>query len=228
MKAIYKTKNDRLTFEFEGHTHKEIVTILEGIQEVFDESECGCCKSTKIRFDVREFDGNKYYKLLCEACGATLDFGQHKTGDSLFAKRFVKDTREPMPNRGWYKYLGGDEGQHAPPTAAPSGPPRQQTPAKPASAPPVPAKATPTPAPAQKPGARVQHRPQTIDDVHKLVLAEYREAKTEARVEAIKKHAAKHDFAQHHHDEQSDAYYAALDRINPIPVGAGVDVTIPF
>jgi hypothetical protein len=44
--------------------------------------------------------------LLCVACGATLDFGQHKQGDTLFPKRFDRDERSPLPNRGWYRYQG--------------------------------------------------------------------------------------------------------------------------
>jgi hypothetical protein len=45
------------------------------------------------------------YKLFCLACGATLDFGQHKDAtQGLFAKRKDKDTGKRLPNRGWYVY----------------------------------------------------------------------------------------------------------------------------
>jgi hypothetical protein len=104
MKVKYQTANARLTFEFESDNDKALVAELARIQEVFTEETCGCCKSERVRFDVREFDGNHYYKLLCDDCGATRDFGQHKNGKTLFVKRFEKDTREPLPHRGWYQY----------------------------------------------------------------------------------------------------------------------------
>ena len=63
MKATYQTANGRLTFEFEAESNKEMVSQLAHIQEIFEEPACGCCKSDRIRFDLREFDGNKYYKL---------------------------------------------------------------------------------------------------------------------------------------------------------------------
>lgn len=120
MKVKYVTANARLTFEFESENDKTLVNHLAHIQENFEESTCGCCKSDKIRFDVREFDGNTYYKLLCDACGATLDYGQHKNGNTLFVKRFVKDTRDPLPNRGWYRYKATEGGSVPSPQAASS------------------------------------------------------------------------------------------------------------
>lgn len=101
MRLHYTSANGRMQFEFDGSTHKEVIQRLAAIQELFEEPACGCCNSKDIRFDVREFDGNSYYKLVCPACSAQLDFGQHKTGGSLFVKRTDKDKR-PMPNRGWY------------------------------------------------------------------------------------------------------------------------------
>ena len=117
MKVRYQTANARLTFEFESENDKTLVTNLAHIQELFEETCCGCCKSDRIRFDVREFDDFVYYKLLCDACGATLDFGQNKTGNTLFVKRFEKDSREPLPHRGWYQYSKSPE--KTPPRPAP-------------------------------------------------------------------------------------------------------------
>ncbi len=104
MKIVYKSANGRMTFEFEAGSHKEAITKLAAIQELFEEPTCGCCKSDLIRFDVREFDGNSYYKLVCEKCTAQLDFGQHKVGNGLFCKRYDKETKSALPNRGWYVY----------------------------------------------------------------------------------------------------------------------------
>src|SRR5262249_45445505 len=47
--------------------------------------------------------GNKYFKLFCTDCGATLDFGQHKDAAlGIYAKR--KNDAGKLPNRGWYVY----------------------------------------------------------------------------------------------------------------------------
>lgn len=216
MKVQYKTGNGRLTFEFESESDKTLVTSLAHIQEIFEEPECGCCKSKLIRYDVREFDGNRYYKLLCEACGATLDFGQNKQGDTLFVKRFEKETRNPLPNKGWYKY--GDttkpnqqqQQQAAKPTAMPSAN-SSTKPARPTTTPATPAKPAPKPAKSK----------------HQNVLDAYADAKTEERVHVIAKWAKEQDFAPHQDDEQADAFHAALERVCPM-VGAGVDNDIPF
>lgn len=105
MKASYKV-NDKLQFEVEGEGQKEIFKELSSIQEIFGESECGMCKNTDIRFAVRNVESNEYYELKCTKCGATLAFGQHKKGGTLFPKR-KDDKGEYMPNRGWYKWQGG-------------------------------------------------------------------------------------------------------------------------
>jgi hypothetical protein len=104
MKVQYTSASGRLTFDFEANSHKDVMTKLAAIQELFEESSCGMCKSANIRFEVREHEGNSYYKILCGDCGATLDYGQHKTGNSLFVKRWDKDTKANLPNRGWYQY----------------------------------------------------------------------------------------------------------------------------
>ena len=86
MKLIYKA-NDKLEFELEASGQKEIFKELALIQEVFSEAKCGLCGSTNIRFVTRSVDGNDYYELRCNDCGAVLAFGQHKKGGTLFPKR---------------------------------------------------------------------------------------------------------------------------------------------
>lgn len=107
MKVHYTTENGRLKFEFEVSTNKEAFAQVAEIQEVFEEPCCGKCGVKQIRFEVREFDGNSYYKMVCESCSAQLDFGQNKDMKNLFPKWQDKDTKKPLPNRGWYIY-GGD------------------------------------------------------------------------------------------------------------------------
>jgi hypothetical protein len=106
MRITYVSANGRLRIEMEAGSPKQVFELVAGVQDLFDEPECGLCKSKSIGCDVREFGGNKYYKMLCYACGATLDFGQHKDGKGLFSKRWHKDTNQPLPNRGWYQYKG--------------------------------------------------------------------------------------------------------------------------
>jgi hypothetical protein len=104
MKVIYSTADGRLQFEFEATSGKEAFGRVAEFQETFEEAACGCCNSDAIRCEVRHFEGNAYHKLLCNECGATLDFGQHKdTTRGLFAKR-KDDTRKRLPARGWYRY----------------------------------------------------------------------------------------------------------------------------
>ena len=102
MKVKYKA-NDRLEFELEGSGQKEIFKELALIQEIFGETKCALCGSTNLRFIVRSVEGNDYYELRCNDCGAVLAFGQHKKGGTLFPKR-KDDEGNYLPNKGWYKY----------------------------------------------------------------------------------------------------------------------------
>jgi len=102
MKVTYKA-NDKLTFELEGSGQKEIFKELALIQEIFSEEKCALCKSSNLKFIVRNVDGNDYYELRCADCGAILAFGQHKKGGTLFPKR-KDDNGNYLPNKGWHKY----------------------------------------------------------------------------------------------------------------------------
>ena len=104
MKASYKL-SDKLQFEVEGEGQKEIFKEIASIQEIFGETKCGMCGSENIKFVVRVVEDNEYYELRCMDCGATLAFGQHKKGGTLFPKR-KNEKGEYMPNRGWYKWQG--------------------------------------------------------------------------------------------------------------------------
>jgi hypothetical protein len=102
MKLTYKI-NNKLSFEIEGEGQKEIFKELSAIQEIFSEESCGLCKSTNLRYVVRNVDGNDYYEIRCIDCGAILAFGQHKKGGTLFPRR-KDDEGKWLPNRGWHKY----------------------------------------------------------------------------------------------------------------------------
>jgi hypothetical protein len=124
MKIHYTNTNGRLQFEADAATVKEAFEWLSTIQELFEETACGLCGKENLNYEVREYDGNNYYKLVCRDCQATLDFGQRRDGNNLFIKR--KDAEgNTLPNSGWYRYQGANG---AKPTATPA--PTRREPAR--------------------------------------------------------------------------------------------------
>lgn len=108
MKAHFKSRNGRLVVEVEGQNVKSLFEEIASVQEILDaDAQCGACSSADTRFRVRNIDGNKYYEMACEECGAALSFGQRRTGEGLFPKR--KSEHGALPNRGWTKYVGKGE-----------------------------------------------------------------------------------------------------------------------
>ena len=101
MKASYEI--NKLNVEFEGETIKDIWQQLAIFQEIFGESSCGKCESESLRFVVRENDGNHFYELRCDDCGARLSYGSHKKGGGLFPKRKDADGNW-LPDKGWMKW----------------------------------------------------------------------------------------------------------------------------
>lgn len=104
MKANYKTRDGRIVVEVQGETVKDLFRGIAQVQEVFEAGrECGACQSQSIQFRTRSIDDNDYYELACMDCHCKLDFGQHKKGGTLFAKR--KDVEGNwLPNNGWKKW----------------------------------------------------------------------------------------------------------------------------
>lgn len=107
MKVVYKA-GDKLQFELEGSGQKEVFKELATIQEIFSEDKCGQCNKNSIKYIVRNVDGNDYYELKCNDCGAVLSFGQHKKGGTLFPKR-KDDEGNYLPNKGWHKWVAKDK-----------------------------------------------------------------------------------------------------------------------
>lgn len=121
MKMTYTTASGRLRFEMDATDRKQAFEIVAAIQEIFEEPCCGKCKSPNIRHSVRDHDGNKYYKMQCMACGAQLDFGQHKVGNGLFVKRKDKDGNF-IPGNGWYVWSRDQDGEYQQPAPQPAPP----------------------------------------------------------------------------------------------------------
>lgn len=90
--------------EVEGNSQKEVFKQLAEFQEVFDNSRCGACESTNVRFVVRNVDDNEFFEIRCKDCGAKLAFGSHKKGNSLFPKRKNSEGNY-IENQGWQKYV---------------------------------------------------------------------------------------------------------------------------
>jgi hypothetical protein len=199
MKVTYTTANRRLTFELESDNEKTLVAELGHIQEVFEETKCGCCESELIRFEVRTFEKNKYYKLFCTQCGATLDYHQHKEGGTLY----LKDADRSLPSRGWYRFKEQPPPAQAPTAGAPKPATSTNQPAKPTAAASSNGKLT---APAAK-------KPQTIDEKHQYVLDGYRDARTLQYVEDLEVWAGHQGFSQSQFDAQQVAYRAAKERL---------------
>lgn len=103
----------RVWLEVDASGVKEAIKALGEYQEVFSERTCGCCGSEEIAYEHRQHDGNDYYSLKCRACGAQLDFGQHKTGGTLFAKRKLSSGEYDKEHGGWYSWQSrsGEHGQ---------------------------------------------------------------------------------------------------------------------
>lgn len=103
MKVVYTTTDSRMSVEVEGKDNKDVFAQLALFQEVYEHRVCGACESSRIRFSVREVQGNTYYELVCMDCGARLSFGQKKADGSLFPKRKDKEGNW-LPNGGWVKW----------------------------------------------------------------------------------------------------------------------------
>jgi hypothetical protein len=87
MEAQYKCRNGRLLIKVEAGDQKSLFKQIAGVEDVFDAATaCGLCGSTDLSFRVRTVDSNDFYDLACRKCRATMHFGQHKTGGTLFPK----------------------------------------------------------------------------------------------------------------------------------------------
>lgn len=108
MKAHYKTKDGRLTFEIDATDIKGVWKQCAAIQEVFEEPKCQKCGKDNLRFTIRKStDGKKeyeYHELKCLSCGAKLPYGVLDDGSGgLFPKR--KDKEKNWKGKyGWVKW----------------------------------------------------------------------------------------------------------------------------
>lgn len=103
MQVKYRA-NPNLMIEFDVAGQKDLFEQMAALQEILNHNcqKCGAGQEDLV-FVVREVEGNKFYELKCTKCGASLGFGSHKTGGTLFPQR--KDAEgEKLPNFGWTKW----------------------------------------------------------------------------------------------------------------------------
>ena len=105
MNAIVRySPTNGFAVEVDADGVKSAMKAMSEYMEVFGGHVCGKCKSKAVvPLHNSDKDGNDYYKLRCTNCNATLDFGQHRSGGTLFAKRKDKDGNW-LPDNGWYKW----------------------------------------------------------------------------------------------------------------------------
>jgi hypothetical protein len=125
MKAVVKVTNS-LSIESEKESVDELFKEISTIQETFEDTKCGVCGSTDIKFVVREAEGFEFYEMHCKdtKCRARLSFGHSKENKKLYAKRCETETQGKnkgkakrdengkaiwLPNNGWAKYVPNKE-----------------------------------------------------------------------------------------------------------------------
>lgn len=105
MKAIVRySPVNGFACEVEADGVKAAIKAMSEYMEVFGGHVCGKCQSKAVVCQHnQDKEGNDYYKLRCTHCGALLDFGQHKSGGTVFVKRKDKEGNW-LPDNGWYKW----------------------------------------------------------------------------------------------------------------------------
>lgn len=105
---LKKRLSNNVEIEVEGDGQKDLFKQLASVEEIFGEEKCGMCGKPNIRFMVRSVEGNDYFELKCLSCHASLSYGQHKKGGTLFPKR-KDDNNNWLDNNGWYKWQPKDK-----------------------------------------------------------------------------------------------------------------------
>ena len=100
MKIKLNLANRGCQLELDVESPKDAVRQLSVYTEILAIGTCGQCGSNEIKFSHRVVDNNDFYGMRCISCQAQLDFGQHKTGDTLFVKR----EKGSKGSDGWYHY----------------------------------------------------------------------------------------------------------------------------
>lgn len=100
----------------EGDSPKALFEEAAAAYEVFNETECGLCKSNDIKIAHRCIDKYHYYEYQCNGCRAYLHMAQLQDGSGgLFPVRKLLPNGKPHfrdgkfgPHNGWTTYRGDD------------------------------------------------------------------------------------------------------------------------
>lgn len=90
MKALVQIGGG-ITVQAEGEDTKSLFQQIADIQSTFEDTECGLCGCSKLKYVVREVDGNEFYELRCsnEKCRGKLTFGCPQKGvKNIYPKRY--------------------------------------------------------------------------------------------------------------------------------------------
>lgn len=108
MKAQFKV-SPKLIVEVESDSQRSMFEDLAKVSEIFGQDACGKCKSSNIKFVVRNATTKdkkpvKYYSMDCMECHAKLSIGQHmENPDNMFVRRKNKEG-EWIVDSGWTKW----------------------------------------------------------------------------------------------------------------------------
>ncbi len=113
LEAHYKSLDQRITVKISSNDNKDLFEQIAKFDEIFcNNLTCKNCGKSETRLNVRTVDENNYYERVCNACGNTFSFGQHKKGGSLFPKY-------DKGKGGWSKWVADAEGDSSSKTASP-------------------------------------------------------------------------------------------------------------
>jgi hypothetical protein len=87
LEANYKSIDNRITVKITGNDTKDLFEQIAKFDEIFcNNLTCKNCNKGETRLNVRNVESNNYYERVCNGCGFTFSFGQHKKGGTLFPK----------------------------------------------------------------------------------------------------------------------------------------------
>jgi len=104
-----------LSFEFESNKLQDILKEISNIETSIGWELCGKCKSNNTFPNYRQVGSDDFYEIKCRDCGAVLQLGTHKEGQTLYKKKMKTDAKgkavktddgkaEYLPDGGWLKW----------------------------------------------------------------------------------------------------------------------------
>ncbi len=102
--------------EAEGETVAEVFEALAALESVFHGHEtCGLCGKTGVSYSCQQDkDANRYYKALCDSCGAEFRFGVKKSPPGVLFPQLKDKDGNWKPNGGWAKWQQHEGAASAP------------------------------------------------------------------------------------------------------------------